>query len=357
MPFTSDEITNINNSALENYIDKGKVWKQNIANKPLLKAFNDAAGSFSGGRDYVNIGVASGQGGGSVVGYTADDQVTYYNPVGTKRAKYQWREHHIGMVVTHTELKIDGIEITESGADQSTSQIDGREEHALANILDEKMDALGEDFSYSMDLLLHQDGTSDAKAVAGIQALILDNPATGTTGTIGRVANTWWRNRAATSAYSAVQDAITSSTSNGGALIEFLEKEWLQLGKYRQGSTRWKIFAGSDIIAAYKKEMRANGYYSQDGFRGTQDGSFGDITWKGIPVEYDPTLDAQSRSKYMYIIDMGRTGIRLLYRNGKRMRKHTPARPYDRYVMYNGITTDCVLVAKQLNTSAVYAIA
>ena len=41
----------------------------------------------------------------------------------------------------------------------------------------------------------------DAKAIAGIQALILDSPAVGTTGTIGRVANTWWRNRAATVAF------------------------------------------------------------------------------------------------------------------------------------------------------------
>jgi hypothetical protein len=43
--------------------------------------------------------------------------------------------------------------------------------------------------------------------------------------------------------------------------------------------------------------------------------------------------------------------------DGQRMQKHNPARPYDRYVMYNGITTTAVMVAKQLNTSAVYDIA
>ena len=43
MAFTADELANINNSALEHYIDKGKVWTQNVANKPLLKALSSPA--------------------------------------------------------------------------------------------------------------------------------------------------------------------------------------------------------------------------------------------------------------------------------------------------------------------------
>lgn len=81
------------------------------------------------------------------------------------------------------------------------------------------------------------------------------------------------------------------------------------------------------------------------------------ISFMGTPIEYDPTLDDLGLQKRAYVIDMGRTGVRLLYLNGKRMKKHDPARPYDRYVMYNGITTTAVMIAKQLNTSAVYDIA
>lgn len=360
MAFTADEITNINNSVLKTYLDKGKVWKQNVKNKPMLDAFNASAGKFAGGKEYVSFAVAAGQGGGSLAGYTGDDQVTYYNPTGTKRAEFPWKEHHIGMTVTHTELKIDGIDIMEEGADQSTSPMDGREEQVLADLLDEKNEMLGEDYAYSLDRLVHGDGSSDAKAIAGIQSLILDSPAVGTTGTIGRVANTWWRNRAATAAYAAAggQAAITSSTSNGGALIEFLEKEWLQLAKFRNGSTRYKIFTGSDFRAAYLKELRANGNYTMTGWAGKNpDGSMGDPEWKGIPMVYDPTLDDLSLQKRCYIIDMGRTGVRLMYMNGQRMKKHNPARPYDRYVMYNGITMTGLMIAKQLNTSAVYDIA
>lgn len=361
MAFTADEIATINNSALDDNIDKGKVWKQNVANKPMLAAFNEAAGRFTGGKENVTFAVKSGQGGGNLVGYTGDDQVAYYNPTGIKRAKFPWKEHHIGVTITHTELKIDGIEVIEDGTDQRTVEVDGRESHALVDLLDEKMDTLNEDYAYSLDRLIHGDGSADALALAGIGSLILPSPALGTTGTIGRVANTWWRNRAATAAFASDggQGAITVSASNGGALIAFLEKEWRQLAKYRQGSTKIRIFAGSDWIAGYLQELRANGSYTQTGWQGQNnaDGGMGAPAFKGAPIEYDPTLDALSLAKRAYVIDMSKTGLRLLYFNGKRMKKHQPARPYDRYVMYNGITTTAVMIAKQLNTSAVYDIA
>lgn len=353
MAFTADELSSIVNATLENNIDKGTVWKQNVQNKPMLKAFNDAAGSFSGGKENVSFAVKSGQGGGALAGYSGDDQVAYYNPTGLKRVRFPWKEHHIGTVITHTELKTDGIDVVDTDGND-TREMSGRENFALANLLDEKMDTLNEDYAVSLDSLLHGDGSTDTKALAGIGSLILASPAVGTTGGLSRPANSWWRNRAATGG-----SAITSSTSNGGALIEFLEKEWLQLSRYASGSPRWKLFAGSDIIAAYQKELRANGTYTMTGWQGQSnaDGGMGAPMWKGNPIVYDPTLDGLSLAKRMYVIDMSRNGVRLLYMDGQRMKKHNPARPYDRYVMYNGITMTGVLVAKRLNTSAVYDIA
>ena len=355
MSFTADEISNINNAVLETFIDKGTVFKQFVANKPMLDAFNSAAGRFAGGKDNVSFAVKAGQGGGTLQGYTHDDAVGYYNPTGIKRARFPWKEHHIGMVVTHSELKVDGIDI--SSDSNSTSSMDGREEQALANLLEEKMDTLGEDYAASLDTLIHGDGTSDTKALAGIRSLILDNPAAGTTGGIGRVANPWWRNRARTA--TAAAGNITSSTADGGALIAVLETEYRQLSRYKQGQTRWKMFAGSDWIDAYLKEIRANGSYSDVGYRqeGVVDGGMSQAKFKGIDIVYDPSLDSLSLAKRMYWLDMGRTGVRLLYMDGQRMKKHSPARPYDRYVMYNGITMTGVMIAKQLNTSGVYDIA
>lgn len=356
MPFTADELSNIQNSCLQEYIDKGKVWAQNVQNKPMLKVFNANAGKFSGGKETVSWAVKSGQGGGKLAGYSHDDVVSYYNPTGTKRANAPWREHHIGITMTHTELKYDGIDISN---DNSTSPMAGREEHVLANLLDEKNAALGEDYARSLDLLIHQDGSSDSKAMAGLASIVLDNPLAGSTFGVSRVVNPWWRNRAATAAYAAAggQGAITSSATNGGALIEFLENEWVQLNRYIQGGTKWNIFAGSDFLAAYKREIRANGYYSQTGFTGAQDGGMGDIAFKNIPIQYDPTLDSLGMSKRCYVLDLGTTGLRLMYMDGQRLKRHNPMRPYDRYVMYTGLTMTGVMIAKQLNTSAVYDIA
>lgn len=360
MAFTADELANINNAALEHWIDKGKVWKQNVANKPMLKAFNDAAGSFPGGKEYVSFSVKAGQGGGSLQGYTGDDQVAYYNPTGVKRARTPWKEHHMGMVITHTELKIDGIDVIESGASQRTSEMSGREEHVLANLLDEKNDTMGEDFAVSMDALIHGDGSSDAKALAGIQSIILANPFAGTTFGLSRVANSWWRNDACTAAAAGAGGlgAITSNPANGGALIEAMDKAKRRRSKYAQGGVRMRYFAGSDFIDAYKREIRANGNYFDNGVSGRSfDGSMDDPSHGGVKLEWDPSLDDLGFAKRCYAIDMGRTGLRLLYMDGQRMKKHAPARPYDRYVMYNGITTTCVMIAKQLNTSGVYDIA
>lgn len=360
MGFTASELADINVGALENYLDKGKVWKQNIQNKPMLAAFNAAAGKFSGGKEFVSFAVSSGRGGGTLQGYAGDDQVGYYNPTGLKRARFAWKEHHIGTVLTHTELKIDGIDVVEDGADQDTRRMSGREAHALVNLLDEKNAMLGEDYAFSLDRLLHGDGSSDAKAIAGIKSILLAAPAAGVTGGISRVTNAWWRNRAATAANAAAggQGAITSNPANGGALIEFMDKEIRQRARFKNGSTNVKYFAGSDFIDAYRLEMRANGTYTMNGWRGGKpDGSMADPQHDGIDLVYDPTMDDIGENKRCYAIDMGRSGVRLLYMDGQRMKRHHPARPYDRYVMYNGITMTGVLVAKQLNTSGVYDIA
>lgn len=360
MPFTADELNDINVGALENYIDKGKVWTQNVANKPMLEAFDKRAGKFGGGKEFVSFGVKSGQGGLTLQGYTGDQQVAYGNPTGLKRARAPWKEHHMGMVVTHTELKIDGIDINDDPGVDETSPMSDREKTALVNIYDEKLDSMGEDYAFSMDRLIHGDGSTDPLALAGVLSILAANPFAGTALGISRVTNTWWRNDAMTAAAAAAGGlgAITVNTANGGALIEAMDKATRRRSKYRNGSTSVRYFCGSDFIDGYKRELRANGSYTMTGWRGAKpDGSMADPNHDGLPLEWDPTMDDLGLSKRCYAIDMGRTGLKLLYMDGQRMKKHHPARPYDRYVMYNGITTTAVMIAKQLNTSGVYEIA
>jgi hypothetical protein len=364
MPYTAAELANINNSALDFYLEKGKLTAQNVQEKPMAAAFDSAAGTFSGGKGEVSVGVKTGQGGGTIAGYQGDDQVTYYNPTPAKRAAYPWKEHFIGIGFTHSELKVDGITVTENDASQSTSPKEGREQHVLAEILEEKYEAFDEDYKVSWDGLIHGDGTTDTKSLAGVQAFILADPSLGSTGGISRTANTWWRNRAATAAANSAGsgfNAISSASTGGGVLLTFLQKERRQLKRYAAGSPlRHKCFAGSDFIAAMEAEIRANGNYSMTGFRdkATNDGSQG--TEEGVPFGswnfvYDPTLDDLSLPKRAYIIDMA--SIKLMYMRGEKKKRSNPARPHDRFVMYQGVTTTAVMCAKRLRTSGVYDIA
>jgi hypothetical protein len=354
MPFTAEELANITNATLDYYMERGSVAKQNIQNKPMLAAFDGAAGTFAGGRGNVSLAVKTGQGGLPLSGYTHDDQLTYGNPATIKRINFPWREHFIGMGLTHTELKHDGITVIESGGSDRTSEKDSREEQALANLLEEKMDDMAEDYNVGLDTLIHGDGSSDVKALAGIRSLILDNPTVGSTGGLLRV-NTWWRNRARTAASGGV---ITSAPTAGGALLQFLQAEQRQLDRFAVGARRSRKFAGSDFIGALEVELRANGQYAQSGWTGgdgTIDGAMPKVRFGGIEIEYDPTLDNLGLAKRMYDIDMRR--IKLLYMSGEKMKKANPARPYDRFVLYRGMTTTAVMVAQQLNTSGVYDIA
>ena len=362
MPFTAQELANISNSVLDNHLFKGQVFKQARQAKPMYDAFDSAAKEFPGGKGKVTIRVARGTDGPGLQGYTHDDIVTYGNPTPTKQVEYPWKEMHQGIGLTHTELKHDGITVIEDGAAQTTREKDGREEFALANLLQEKLDEMNEGYLISMDSLLHGDGTGDTKAISGIRSLILDDPSSGTTGGLSRSAFSWWRNHAATTAAQAAgsgDDAVTSSTDGGGALLQYLQKQYRQMLRF--GTPRHRCFAGSDFLGAQEKELRANGSYTDRGFRnrGAVNGGMNTIR-NGVPFlswdfEYDPTLDDLNLQKRAYIIDMN--AVMLYYMRGEKQKRANPARPYDRYVMYRGVTTTGVLAAKQLNTSMVIDIA
>ena len=130
---------------------------------------------------------------------------------------------------------------------------------------------------------------TDAKALAGIKSFILDNPLSGSTGGLSRSGNSWWRTDAATTAYAGAggQGPITSAAADGGALIEFMDKAKRRRSKYASGATKTRYFCGSAFIDAYKKELRANGSYSQTGWTGQKpDGSMADPSHGGLNLGF-----------------------------------------------------------------------
>lgn len=366
MAFTAGEIANIANSSLDFYFNRGGMFEQTIQAKPLLALMEKKKKTFPGGKGDISLALRGAYGDGTsastVAGYTHNDTVNFYTPATNKRAAFPWREHHIGLTLTHTELKVDGISVVDTNG-EGTSEHSRRELTVLVGLLESKLSDLGESYARSMNTLLWGDGTADAKALAGIRSIIVADPSIGTCGGINRATagNEYWRNRARTAAFGtkvtatpalAVHGggAITSNTADGGALLQALQKEYLQLIRY--GGKPDTCFAGSDIIDAMMKERRANGYYSMTGFSSDQDVSSGDIILPGgTKVVYDPSLDDASLSKRLYWFDS--KAIMLMAMENEWRRDHTPARPANQFVLYRSITSTGQMVATQMNSSLV----
>ena len=108
MAFSSAELANIANAALDYYINKGDAISQSLADKPLLKAIDAKSKTFPGGKGELSVAV-KGDYTTTVAGYTHNDTVSYANPANLKRANYAWKEHHAGISLTLTELKKDRL--------------------------------------------------------------------------------------------------------------------------------------------------------------------------------------------------------------------------------------------------------
>lgn len=360
MAFSGTELTNIGYAALDWYLNRPDVQHQTIQNRPLLSKMVNGAQSFPGGKGNIVLSIQGAYGAGGtndgLAGYTHNDTVNFFTPANLKQATYAWREMHIGLTVTHTELKMDGISVTDANG-ESTSKHSERDKTVIVSLFDNKMFDFKERYERSLNTLLWGDGTADAKALAGIRAILVPNPTTGTVGGINRATagNEYWRNRARTAAHAAAggSGAVTSSATNGGALLQVLQQEYRQLIRY--GGKPDVFFAGSDFIGAMEVEMRANGLYSQSGFSGAQDGAMGAMKFMGVNIVYDPTLDDLGLTKRAYWFDSRH--IFLMKMENEWNKKTIPARPENQFAMYVSVTSTGQVVAKQCNSGLVIDIA
>lgn len=349
MAFTADEIANIANAALEFYV-KGKPLASDIQEKPLYEKMIGSQKTFSGGKDNISVPVKLAHS-ITIQGFTHDDTVGYQNPTNIRRAVYPWKELHAGIQISFSELKKDGIEVVNSLDGSETSENPGRDMHVLSGILDDKLEEMGEGWARSFNEMLWLDGSTDPLKVPGIQALITDTPTTGTVGGIDRsiTANAKWRNRALVGA-----NKITSSTS-AQTLTKTLRSEVRQLQRY--GGRPSLILCGSGFIEKLEAEIHEKGTYTQQGFinKGKTDIGMPVISMAGVgDFLYDPTLDSltSSRSNFCYMIDPKH--LKLWVMKGEDRKIQNPARPYDRYVLYRGMTWTGGLVMDQANCHGVY---
>lgn len=346
MAFTVQEVENIANSQLDYHIREG-VESQTIQNKPLLKTLSGKSKSFPNGKEFITLRVKGDYDTG-IQGFSHNDTVSYGNPANVKTASYQYKRIHSGIEVTFDELWTNGISISDSTTGRGEVRHTNREMHGLVDLLSDKIEDMMEGTERGMNTMYWRDGTQDSELIPGIQSFILDDPTSAVTvAGIDQSQNTWWRNRASLS--------LTASTASDQNVINKLETEWLQLRRY--GSPKHKWFAGSDFIEWLQKEIRSKGTYTDNGFRsaGATDPGMGDLSFKGMPIMYDPTLDDLSKAKYCYVLDMN--AIVPMHMEGEKQKRHNPARPAEKYVLYRALTHVGGLICKRRNTSGVYSIA
>lgn len=334
------------NAALTFYV-RGKALAQTMQEKPLVAAMKGAQKSFPGGKDNVSEpvqGVFMSDTNGFFAGYTQDDQLVYKQAANILRASYAWKEVHAGLWITWTELKQDGITVTDDGETSEHSEV---ELTRLTGILQNRLDDYGESWARMFNNMLWRDGAQDSKQCPGLLSILTDVTATGTTGGLNRATYSWWRHR--------VSLNLTPSEANQ-TLSKELRAELRQLRRFTGRPSL--ALCGSDFIEALESEVQAKGIYTQEGFTndGKTDIGISQLRMRGLGTfVYDPTLDDLGYSKRCYIIDTRRIQLRPM--EGEDNKVLSPTRPYDYAVFLKSMTWTGAFTCKHLNANGVYSVA
>lgn len=345
MPTLGLAVANDLANGLLTFYVRGDALLQTIQERPLLAFFKSNKQDFPGGKDYVSSpvqGAFMSDTPGFFSGYNEDMQLAFAQAANLLRAQYIWRECHAGLIITWTELKKDGITVTDSAKTSTHSQAALIQ---LADMFKNRLNDYGESWARALNNMFWNDGSQDALQVPGILSLLPDVANTGTTGGLSRDTYVWWRHRSVTN--------IVTSEANQ-TLSKTLRRELIQLRRF--GGRPGKAFVGADFLDALFIEVQSKGVYTQEGFTKDNDMGMDTIKMKGLGTfTYDPTLDSLGRSKYCYILDGRRLKVRPM--QGEENKVCMPERPYNYMVFLKSMTWTGALECTQLNAQGVYSVA
>lgn len=326
---------------------RGEVVSQTMEDKPLLKWFNSNKKSFSGGLNTVTDpvqGAYMSDNAAFIQGYANDDQLNFSQASNILRTSYTWKEHHAGLIITWTELKQDGITISDN---QKETQHSEKELYVLTDLLKNRMADFMESYARGKNRLFYLDGTQDSKAMAGLKSILTDTPTVGTTGGLNRATYPWWYHR--------VTLNLTPSPENQ-TICRFFQSELRRLKQF--GGKPDFAVCGSDFLNALEEEVYAKGVLTQTGFQNKGQTKFGmaDISLMGLGTfTWDPLLDDAGEGKRCYVLDSRRLKLRPMQDEDDKVT--TPERPYNYMVFLKEMTLTAVMTCNQLNGQGVYAIA
>lgn len=322
------------------YFVRGDALSQTTQDKPLLRYLKEGQQTFPGGKDNISEpiqGKYMSDSPGFLQGYSEDDTLTFAQASNLQRAAYPWKEVHVGLIITWTELKKDGITVRDSMKTSDHSQVDMIR---LTGLMTNRLADFAESYSRAKNTMFWLDGAQDPKQIAGVRSLIQDaGPAV-----IGGVdGNTypWWNPINRTGA-KAVQVSEANQT-----LTKAIRHDMLQLRRY--GGKPNKAFCGSVAVDNIWTEIQAKGQYTLSGFnsRDKVQVAMAFARIDNLEFEYDPTLDDMGLGARIYILDGRRLKLRPM--EGEEDKLLTPERPYNYLVFLRSMTYTGGMEVTQLN--------
>jgi hypothetical protein len=329
MPFTADQISYAGKSAMD-YIVRKKPEDLYNTDRPLLNQLQKTKKSFPGAKQYINekLRITNDP---NFQWFGPDEQVTYNRKRTLEEANFAWSSCHDGFALSEEELLQNYITVTDNPRNAPTTD----ETKQFINLMKENTETLMLGFKEKFDLDLHRDGTQDADAIPGLDALVSTTPTTGTVGGIDRsvAANAYWRNQ------------VDLNVANG-SLIDSMETMWRQCTRIGGNAPNF-ILVGETFLDAYRgatdsliqreRSVPARGGTSMDG------GTTG-LYFKGVELIWDPVfydLDqadspAQEWDSRCYFLNT--RYMKLRPAQGQDMVVRRPPRAYDRYTHYWGLT-------------------
>lgn len=326
---------------------RGEALAQTTVDKPFLRWWNDNKKTFPGGKDTITDPVQGAfmfDTAGFGAGYSNDDSLSFASASNILRTSYTWREHHAGLWINWSELKADGITIVDHQKEQQHGE---KELFVLTEVLTNRMNDYMESWARYKNALFFQDGSADAKAMAGLKSILTDTTDVGTTGGLNRATYSWWRHRMNTN--------LAASPENQ-SICRFFQNELRQLRKF--GGRPDVAFCGSEFLTALEEEVYNKGTLTMTGFQNKGQTKFGmaDISLLGLGTfTWDPLLDDQGEGKRCYVLDSRRIKLRPMEDEDDKVL--TPERPYNYMVFLKSMTWTGTMTATQLNCHGIYAIA
>lgn len=349
MAFTSEQLTRgadyaLKARSLQTPIDQINI--KHVALDWLIK--NKVNTLFTGGSFKQPLYISNGS---NFQRYFGADQVTFNQRDPARWTDFAWYDVHEGFWLDEDTLLMNGIRIS----DDSSSAPTVDEKNQLINLLNVNYDAVQRSMQENLAYDLYRNG-STSNSCPGLLHVIQKVPTSwaadgNTVGGIASATTAYWRNNYNT--------GIT-----GSGIVAAMETTYQDCMLYG-GKLPSKIVGGRAFVDNYRTyaQVAVNRQVNDGGNAkggGSIDPSMANLYFHGIPVEWDPTLDAlgtadsdATLTKTAFFLN---DAVKLRPVTGEWMKERKPVRTPDRYVHYFGRTAKFGLTCEQRNALAVLSI-